>query len=217
MTIKILLADDHSITREGLRSLLQKEKNMEIAAEVDNGRTAVEKALHLVPDVILMDINMPDLNGIEATKQILARQPGIKVIALSMFSERRYVIGMLKAGVSGYLLKDCAFQELLEAILTVTAGRKYLSRKITDVVVDDLLNERPVESLSLDTVLTGREREVLQMIAEGATSVQIAARLHVSEKTISTHRRKIMNKLNIHSVSGLTKFAVREGLSSPDP
>ncbi len=202
---------------EGLRSLLQKEKNMEIAAEVDNGRTAVEKALHLVPDVILMDINMPDLNGIEATKQILARQPGIKVIALSMFSERRYVIGMLKAGVSGYLLKDCAFQELLEAILTVTAGRKYLSRKITDVVVDDLLNERPVESLSLDTVLTGREREVLQMIAEGATSVQIAARLHVSEKTISTHRRKIMNKLNIHSVSGLTKFAVREGLSSPDP
>jgi two-component system response regulator NreC len=216
MTIRIQLADDHMITREGLKSLIQNENHMEIVAEVDNGRSAVEKAVSLIPDVIIMDINMPGLNGIEATKQILAQHPQIKIIALSMFSERRYVMGMLKAGVSGYLLKDCAFNELLNAIETVLKGSRYLGQQITDIVVDDLLNDRPVEELSLNTSLSGREREVLQMIAEGASSIQIATRLHVSEKTISTHRRKIMTKLNINSIAGLTKFAIREGMTSLD-
>ena len=214
--IRIQLADDHMITREGLKSLIQNEKHMEIVAEVGNGRSAVEKALSLIPDVIIMDINMPGLNGIEATKQILAQHPHIKIIALSMFSERRYVMGMLKAGVSGYLLKDCAFNELLNAIKTVSKGSRYLSQQITDMVMDDLLNDRPAEELSLNVSLTQREREVLQLIAEGARSIQIATRLHISEKTISTHRRKIMNKLNIHSIAGLTKFAVREGMTSLD-
>jgi DNA-binding NarL/FixJ family response regulator len=204
------------ITREGLKSLIQNENHMEIVAEVDNGRSAVEKAVSLIPDVIIMDINMPGLNGIEATKQILAQHPQIKIIALSMFSERRYVMGMLKAGVSGYLLKDCAFNELLNAIETVLKGSRYLGQQITDIVMDDLLNDRPAEELSLNTSLTGREREVLQMIAEGTSSIQIATRLHVSEKTISTHRRKIMTKLNIHSIAGLTKFAIREGMTSLD-
>lgn len=216
MTIRIQLADDHMITREGLKSLIQNENHMEIVAEVDNGRSAVEKAVSLIPDVIIMDINMPGLNGIEATKQILAQHPQIKIIALSMFSERRYVMGMLKAGVSGYLLKDCAFNELLNAIETVLKGSRYLGQQITDIVMDDLLNDRPAEELSLNTSLTGREREVLQMIAEGTSSIQIATRLHVSEKTISTHRRKIMTKLNIHSIAGLTKFAIREGMTSLD-
>jgi two-component system response regulator NreC len=216
MTIRIQLADDHMITREGLKALIQNEKNMEIVAEVDNGRSAVEKAVSLIPDVIIMDINMPGLNGIEATKQILAQHPQIKIIALSMFSERRYVMGMLKAGVSGYLLKDCAFNELLNAIKTVLKGSRYLGQQITDIVMDDLLNDRPAEELSLNTSLSGREREVLQMIAEGTSSIQIATRLHVSEKTISTHRRKIMTKLNINSIAGLTKFAVREGMTSLD-
>ena len=216
MTIRIQLADDHMITREGLKSLIQNENHMEIVAEVDNGRSAVEKAVNLIPDVIIMDINMPGLNGIEATKQILAQHPQIKIIALSMFSERRYVMGMLKAGVSGYLLKDCAFNELLNAIETVLKGSRYLGQQITDIVMDDLLNDRPAEELSLNTSLSGREREVLQMIAEGTSSIHIATRLHVSEKTISTHRRKIMTKLNIHSIAGLTKFAIREGITSLD-
>jgi two-component system response regulator NreC len=216
MTIRIQLADDHMITREGLKSLIQNENHMEIVAEVDNGRSAVEKAVSLIPDVIIMDINMPGLNGIDATKQILAQHPQIKIIALSMFSERRYVIGMLKAGVSGYLLKDCAFNELLNAIETVLKGSRYLGQQITDIVMDDLLNDRPAKELSLNTSLSGREREVLQMIAEGTSSIQIATRLHVSEKTISTHRRKIMTKLNIHSIAGLTKFAIREGMTSLD-
>lgn len=216
MTIRIQLADDHMITREGLKSLIQNEKHMEIVAEVDNGRSAVEKALLLIPDIIIMDINMPGLNGIEATKQILAQHPHIKIIALSMFSERRYVMGMLKAGVSGYLLKNCAFNEFLNAIETVSKGSRYLSQHITDMVMDDFATGRPSEVLSPDALLTRREREVLQLIAEGTRSIQIAARLHVSEKTISTHRRKIMNKLNIHSIAGLTKFAIRKGITSLD-
>jgi two-component system response regulator NreC len=216
MTIRIQLADDHMITREGLKSIIQNEKHMEIVAEADNGRSAVEKALSLIPDIIIMDINMPGLNGIEATKQILAQHPHIKIIALSMFSERGYVMGMLKAGVSGYLLKNCAFSEFLNAIKTVSKGSRYLSQHITDMVMDDFAAGRPLEGLSLNNSLTRREREVLQLLAEGARSTQIATRLHVSEKTISTHRRKIMGKLNIPSLAGLSKFAIREGITSLD-
>lgn len=216
MTIRIQLADDHMITREGLKSLIQNEKHMKIVAEVDNGRSAVAEALRLIPDIIIMDINMPGLNGIDATRQILAQHPHIKVIALSMFSERRYVMGMLKAGVSGYLLKNCAFNELLDAIGTVSKGSRYLSQQITDMVMDDFVMGRPADDLSQTVSLTIREREVLQLIAEGLSSVQIATRLHVSEKTISTHRRKIMDKLNIHTIAGLTKFAIREGMTTLD-
>ncbi len=217
MTIRIQLADDHMITREGLKSLIRNEKHMKIVAEVDNGRSAVSEALRLLPDIIIMDINMPGLSGIDATRQILAQHPGIKVIALSMFSERRYVMGMLNAGVSGYLLKNCAFNELLEAIETVSKGSRYLSQQITDMVMEDFVMGRPVEDFSQTVLLTKREREVLQLIAEGMSSVRIATRLHISEKTVSTHRRKIMEKLNIHTVAGLTKFAIREGMTTLDP
>ncbi len=214
MTIRIQLADDHMITRQGLKSLIRNEKHMEVVAEVDNGRSAVSEALRLLPDIIIMDINMPDLNGIDATRQILGQHPGIKVIALSMFSERRYVMGMLEAGVSGYLLKNCAFNELLNAIETVSKGSRYLSQQITDMVMDDFVMGRPVNELSSTVSLTKREREVLQLIAEGLSSVRIATLLHVSEKTISTHRRKIMDKVNIHTIAGLTKFAIREGMTT---
>jgi DNA-binding NarL/FixJ family response regulator len=216
MTIRIQLADDHMIIREGLKSLIQKEQHLEIISEVDNGRSAVEKALSLIPDIIIMDINMPGLNGIEATKHILSKHPDIRIIALSMFSERRYVMGMLKAGVSGYLLKNCAFNELLKAIETVSKGSRYLSQEITDMVINDLHNGIPAEDFSLNTSLTKRELEVLQLIAEGISSAGIATGLHLSEKTISTHRRKIMDKLNIHTIAGLTKFAIREGVTSVD-
>jgi DNA-binding NarL/FixJ family response regulator len=216
MTIRIQLAEDHMITREGLKSLIRNETHMEVVAEVDNGRSAVTEALRHIPDIIIMDINMPGLNGIEATRQILAQHPHIKVIALSMFSERRYVMGMLKAGVSGYLLKNCAFSELLDAIETVSKGSRYLSQQITDMVMDDFVMGRPVDDFSQTVLLTKREREVLQLIAEGVSSVRIATRLHVSEKTVFTHRRKIMDKLNIHTIAGLTKFAIREGMTTLD-
>jgi DNA-binding NarL/FixJ family response regulator len=216
MPIRIELADDHMITREGLKSLIRKEKHMDIVAEADNGRSAVEKALDLIPDIIIMDINMPGLNGIEATRQILAKHPHIKVIALSMFSERRYVMGMLKAGVSGYLLKNCAFNELLDAIETVSKGSRYLSQQITDMVMEDFVTGRPADEFSSAVPLTTREREVLLLIVQGLSSVRIATSLHVSEKTVSTHRRKIMDKLNIHTIAGLTKFAIREGMTTLD-
>ncbi len=210
MTIKIVLADDHAITREGIKSLIREEKNMVIAGEADNGRAAVEKTLELVPDIVIMDINMPGLNGIEATRRILGRFPRIKVIALSMFSERRYVMGMLKAGVAGYLLKNCASEELTDAVNTVFNGSRYLSRQITDMVMDDFVAGRSLEQDVSSKILSSREREILQLTAEGFTCLQIAARLHISEKTVSTHRRRVMDKLNIHSIAGLTKFA-RQG------
>jgi len=214
MSTRILLADDHKITRQGLRSLLEKQKDMEVIAEADNGRAAVQLAVELAPDVIIMDVTMPDLNGVEATKQILAKSPGIKIIALSMHSDALFVTEMLKSGATGYLLKDCAFEELTRAIRTVADGKTYLSPAISGVVVEDYLHRLTTAEFTSPDVLTDREKEVVQLMAEGNSTKQIALKLHISVKTVETHRRQIMSKLDIHNVAELTKYAIRKGITS---
>jgi len=214
MTIRILIVDDHSITREGLKVLLNKMENFEVVAEAENGRIAVSLCRKLEPDVVVMDINMPDLNGVDAARQILADYPHIRIIALSMYSDRSYVKGMLKSGVAGYLLKNCAFEELSSAIQTVMRNQTYLSPKITDIVRKEFVKLMGNGEMSTVELLTDKEREVLQLIAEGKKTKDIAENLHISVKTVEARRSKIMDKLNIKSVAGLTKFAIREGLTS---
>lgn len=211
--IKILLADDHRIMRDGLRALLMHEPDIEVIAESSDGREALDLARSLKPDIIIMDMCMPSLNGIDATRQICSIDNSIKVLALSMYADKRYVIGALSAGASGYVLKDCAFEELVKAIHTLTEGKTYLSQGIVDIVVDSCKNVNRAQN-QLFLALTTREREVMQLLSEG-TSVKDAARiLNVSSKTIETHRQHIMEKLNLHSVAELTKYAIREGLTS---
>jgi DNA-binding NarL/FixJ family response regulator len=214
MSIRILLADDHKITRQGLRSLIDENDDMEVLAEAENGRDAIELARKLNPDVIIMDVSMPDLNGVEATRQIIQDNHDVRVIALSMHSDTLFVSEMLKSGASGYLLKDCAFQELEQAIRTVTDGKAYLSPSISGVVVEDYLHRLSKADMSTSEVLTDREREVLQLIAEGQSTKQVALKLHISAKTVETHRRQIMNKLDMHTVAELTKYAIRKGLTA---
>jgi DNA-binding NarL/FixJ family response regulator len=214
MSVKILLADDHKITRQGLRSLLEKEPDMEVVAEAEEGRTAVRLVRELLPDVVVMDVSMPDLNGMEATHQIVTEHPNVKVIALSIHSDNLFVSEMLKSGASGYLLKDCAFEELASAIHVVVDGKTYLSPAVSGVVIDDYLHHLARTESPSSEVLTDREREVLQLIAEGKSTKQVALKLHISVKTVETHRRQIMSKLNIHTIAELTKYAIRQGLTS---
>ena len=214
MTIKILIADDHKIVRDGLRTLVEKQSDMEVIGEAENGRNAVQFALELVPDVVIMDVTMANLNGIEATRQIHKEQPDIKIIALSMHSDRRFVAGMLDAGALGYLLKDCAFEELARAIHSVVSNQTYLSPKISDILVKAYVLKSSVKPSSAYAILTAREREVLQLLAEGKSTKQIANSLYVSIKTVETHRKQIMDKLDIHSIAELTKYALKEGLTS---
>lgn len=214
MTIRTLIADDHMIFREGLRTLLKNHPDIEVVGEADNGRTAVGLARELHPDVVIMDVAMPDLNGIEATRQINESKLGIRVLALSMHSDRRFVIRMLQAGVSGYLLKDCAFEELALAIQTVMDGKIYLSPGVTGVVVEDYKHQLASADVAEAPVLTPREREVLQLLAEGRSTKETAGLLGVSVKTVETHRKQIMDKLDLHSVAELTKYALREGITS---
>jgi DNA-binding NarL/FixJ family response regulator len=214
MSIRIILADDHKIVRDGLRSLLENQQDIEVVAEAEDGRTTVKQAQKFSPDVIIMDISMHDLNGIEATRQIIARSPGVKVLALSMHSDKRFVTGMLRAGASGYLLKESAFRELVNAIRVVASNQTYLSPRIAGMVTEDYVHHLSATDSSVRSTLTAREREVLQLLAEGKSTKQMAAHLHVSVKTIETHRQKIMDKLDIYSVAELTKYAIREGLTS---
>jgi DNA-binding NarL/FixJ family response regulator len=214
MSVKIILADDHRIMREGLRALLEREAGIEVIAEADNGRTTVELSRELNPDVVVIDIGMPDLNGIDATRQIVSESPAVKVIALSMHSDRKFVREMLSAGASGYLLKDSAFEELGTAITTVINNQTYLSPKIANTVVKDYLGKVEPKESKVSPALTKREREVLQLIAEGKTTKDIASQLYVSIKTIETHRKQIMDKVGLNSVAELTKYAIREGLTS---
>jgi two-component system response regulator NreC len=212
MSIRVVLADDHKIIRDGLRTLLEKEAGMEVVAEAENGRKTIKLAQKLTPHVIIMDVSMPDMNGIEATRQIVTEMPHVKVIALSMHSDRRFVLGMLEAGASGYLLKDCAFEELAQAIRNVNAGHTYLSPKIADVVVKGYLSRISEMNIASGNVLTPREREILQLIAEGMSAKEIAGHLNLGIKTVETHRRNMMQKLKMNSIAELTKYAVREGL-----
>ncbi len=213
MGIKIVLADDHKLMREGLRSLIKEQPDMTVVAEAEDGRTAVQLTTKLLPDIVIMDISMPGLNGIEATRQILTSSADSKIIALSMHTERRVILEILNAGATGYLLKDCAFDEVIHAIQVVASNRTYLSPKIADIVVKDYVSRISKEELSILSILTAREREVLQLLSEGKKTKDIASVLQVSIKTAEFHRQQIMEKLNIHSIAELTKFAIREGLT----
>jgi len=213
MTTRVLLVDDHAIIRQGLCSLLEKQPDIEVVGSVEDGRKAVDIARELAPDLVIMDISMPNLNGIDATRKIVGEMGDVKVIALSIHSSRHFVAEMLKAGASGYILKECLFDELVEAIKTVLNGGTYLSPKITGVVIDDYVKRLSTQYQPEGPVLTEREREVLQFLSEGKSTKQIAMQLHVSAKTIESNRRNIMDKLGINSVAELTKYAVREGLT----
>jgi DNA-binding NarL/FixJ family response regulator len=214
MTIRIVIADDHKIVRNGLRSLIEKELDIEVIAEADNGRSVVRIATELAPEVVVMDIAMPDLNGIEATRQIINALPRTKVIALSMHADKRYVMEMLKAGASGYILKDNAYEELASAIRTAMRNRTYLSPQVAETVIGDYVKLAMTANDSAFSLLSAREREVLQLFAEGKSTAQIAESLYLSVKTVETYRQHIMEKLNIRSIAELTKYAIREGLTS---
>jgi len=217
MCIRVVLADDHKIMREGLCSLLQNEPRMEIVGVAEDGRSALQLVRETKPDVVVMDVAMPDLNGMEATRKIKAEMPEVRILALSMHSDKRYISSMLQAGASGYLLKDCAFKELVQAIHTVARKQVYLSPSIAALITEDYVRQLMAKDGSAAAVLSPKEREVLQLMAEGNSTKKIAADLNLSVKTIETHRQQIMEKLDLHSVAELTKFAVREGLTSLEP
>lgn len=216
MIVKILIADDHRIMREGLHALLEKQKDFEVIAEAGDGRTAVRLSQELSPDVVIMDVSMPELNGIEAARMIITGNPHTKVIALSMLSNNDFAVEMFKAGCLAYILKDCASDELVYAIHTVLKDQIYLSPVIATAFMKDFLQKSDKETPpSAFSILTNREREVLQLFAEGKTTKEIAALLQVSPKTIETQRQNIFSKLNIKNVAELTRYAIREGLISP--
>jgi len=212
--IKILIADDHEILREGIRKMIEKEPDMEVVGEAEDGRSAVKMARKLAPDVVLMDITMPDLNGMDATRKIVSETPGVKVLALSMHQDRKYVTGMLEAGATGYLIKGCKFEELATAIRSVARKNVYLSPRIADMVLQGYLGKSPKKFA--EPVLSSREREVLQLLAEGNSVKETAFKLGVSAKTVETHRRHIMEKLQISNSSEIVKYALREGLITLD-
>lgn len=215
MSITVVLADDHTVVRDGLKAFLEAESNIHVIGTAANGRKAIRLVQKLSPDLVIMDIAMPELNGIEATRQILERCPGTQVIILSMHDSKEHIYRALQAGARGYLLKESAGQEVVEAVRAVCAGNRYLSRRITDSLIDSYLFHRQVVSgQSPLEQLSFREREVLQLVVEGKTSAQIAKDLFLSPKTIETYRSRIMQKLNVKDLPGLVKFAIRHGLTS---
>jgi two-component system, NarL family, response regulator NreC len=206
--IKILLADDHALVRHGFRMILAAQPDMEIVGEAGNGREAVDLAQKLKPDVVVMDVAMPELNGIEATRRLIELSPRTRVLALSMHKDAVYVREILRAGARGYLLKDSADADLLAAVRAVGKGEGYLSPGVSDAVLSDY-RRHVTDPLDL---LTSREREVLQLIAEGKTNKEIATTLTLSVYTVEAHRGRLMEKLNLHSTGELVRFAVRSGL-----
>ncbi len=214
MKIRVLIIDDHQILREGLRALLEGEQDFEVVGEASDGQAGVERAAELQPDVVVMDIAMPGLGGIEATRQILATTPKTRIVALSIHAEHQVVGRMIGAGAAGYVLKDCTYAELATAIRTVMKNKAYLSTGVADVMIKDY-RDRVVGGASAG-VLTPRETEVLRLLAEGKGTADIARKLAISVKTVETHRKQVMDKLDLHSVAELTKYAIREGLTSLD-
>lgn len=212
--IKVIIADDHMIIRDGLRSLLERQPDMEVVAEAENGRIALKYVKELSPDVVIMDIGMRELNGIDATRQITEMSPGVKVLALSMYSDKRFIKGMLKAGASGYMLKDSAFTELIDAIRVIVGSKIYISPGVASIVLEDYLEDSTERESSIRSLLTSREIEVLQLLAEGKSTKQIALSLSLSIKTIESRRARIMQKIGIDNIADLTKYAIREGIVS---
>lgn len=206
--IRILLADDHAVVRQGFKMILSAQPDMEVVGEAANGREAVELAEQVKPDIVLTDVAMPELNGIEATRRLLASLPHSRVIALSMHKDSVYVREVLRAGARGYLLKDSGAEDLVSAIRAVAKGESWLSPAVSNAVLDDY-RRHVTDPIDL---LTSREREVLQMLAEGKTNKEIAAILNLSVYTVDAHRGRIMEKLNLHSINELVRFAVRKGL-----
>lgn len=217
MSIRVLIADDHTIVRDGIGRAIGQEQDIELAGEAGDGRTAVELARELVPDVVIMDISLPELNGIEATRLIRRDVPQTRVIALSMHAARRYVREMFKAGAAAYLLKDCELDELTEAIRLVAKGQTYITPAVSETVLQSCIGDSQDGEGGAFSVLTAREREVLQLMAEGHATKRIGKHLHISPKTVEAHRLRIMRKLDIDNVAQLTKYAIQEGLTSPQP
>jgi len=213
MAIKIILADDHALIRDGLRMMIDRETDFEITGQASNGREIVDMIKKRAPDIVIMDISMPELNGIEATRQIKEINENIKIIALSVHSEVSFVRQMLKAGASGYLVKHSEFKELVQAIRTVADGQLYLSPRVSGQVIGDYLSSSSSNDSAIFTKLSDREREILQMLAEGDNKHEIAETLHLSVKTIESHRQNIMNKLNIDRFPDLIRYAIREGIT----
>ena len=213
MALRIIITDDHRLIREGLRSLLESQ-GFQVVGEAEDGRSAVKLAKKLDPDAVIIDISIPGLNGIEATRQIHQEAPQVKVIVLSMRSDRRAVLAAFAAGASGYLLKEAAFEEMVVAINVALKGQTYLSPAIAHVVVRNSIEYWSASAEPMGRGISSREREILQLVAEGRSSKEMAESLYVSVKTIETHRKQIMNKLNLHSIAELTKYAVREGVTS---
>jgi DNA-binding NarL/FixJ family response regulator len=207
--------DDHKMMRDGLRAVLERQPEMAVVGEASSGHEAIALVPKLAPDVVVMDVTMPGLNGIDATRKLIGEWPGLKIIGLSMNSDRRYVLAMFEAGAVGYLLKNAASDELIQAIQAIGRSQTYISPGIADLVVASLRqSEFPPSSETKE--LSGRERQVLQLLAEGKASKEIAVELGVALPTVETHRRQIMIKLNIHSIAELTKYAIRAGLTSVD-
>ena len=218
MTIRILLADDHEIVRQGLIHILQAQKDFEVVGQAANGRQAVELAVRLRPDIIIMDVSMPDLNGIDATHQIRKEDPDARVIVLSMHHKRQFVLDMLREGVKGYILKSDISEQLIQGIQAVMAGGVYLSPQIAGGVVDNAVNPHgdSASGREQSSTLSPREREILQMIAEGNSTKAIASRLNITAKTVESTRRRIGIKLGVTTVAEMTKAAIAEGLTSVD-
>lgn len=217
MSIRLLIADDHKIMREGLKALVEKEPDIAVVGEADTGAKTVSMVQKLSPHIVVMDISMPDMNGIEATRKIVKMNNNVKIVALSGHADQHFVREMMTAGASAYILKDTAYEELIRAIREVLKGKKYLSPDIARGVLDAYVKlSKPTSENSAFVVLTDREREVLQMIAEGKSTKEIAGDVGVSVKTIETHRRNIMEKLDLHSIAELTKYAIREGVTTVD-
>jgi len=218
MAIRILLVDDHKMFRQGLCTMLkeQPDMDMDVVGEAEDGATAIRLARELKPDFIIMDVDMPGMNGIDATRRILPEMPNIKLVALSTYLKKAFIIEMLKAGASGYILKEQAFDELIEAIKTVISGETYLSTKATSIIVDDYVQSCHRRDAPSKKALTEREYEVLKLLAEGKPSKEIALLLDISIQAVDASRRRIMQKLDIQSFADLVKYAIRKGLTSID-
>ncbi len=214
--MKILIADDHSIVREGLKSLIEKQNSMQVIGEAEDGQKAIELTKELSPDIVIMDISMPNLNGIEATREIISHKPETKIIILSMYTDKHIVKESLEAGAKAYILKSNLLDELLNAITTIQANERYLSPRITGIVIEDYINLKTSDKTKKQIKLTSRERHIIQLIAEGKTIKEIARIVKISPKTADSNRRAIMNKLKIYNTAELTKYAIREGLTSLD-